>query len=83
MNCTAMGPDVGAIYNDGNTMTLRFQGTKIEQHSVATHGPAIFFVTNNLSGDSIIDGCTIQNNIGGTSYQVYPGISMHAETPSR
>ena len=77
---TPGGGSGGAIYNDGNTMTLKLLGTKIEQNSVNAHGSAIFFVTNDFSGNIFIDACTIQNNSGGTWYPVYPGISMHAET---
>jgi hypothetical protein len=77
---TPGGGSGGAIYNDGNTMTLRLLGTRIEQNSVVTHGSAVFFVTNDLSGNIVIDNSTIQHNTGGSWYPVYPGISMHAET---
>jgi hypothetical protein len=78
---TPGGGSGGALYNDGNTMTLKLLGTKIEHNRVNAHGSAVFFVTNDLSGNIFIDACTIQNNIGGTWYPVYPGISMHAKTP--
>lgn len=78
---TPGGGSGGAIYNDGNTMTLTLLGTKIEQNEINTHGSAIFFVSNNRTGDIVIDGCTIQNNTGGTWYPVHPGISMHDDTP--
>ncbi|WP_299466173.1 hypothetical protein [uncultured Microscilla sp.] len=78
---TPGGGSGGAIYNDGNTMTLTLLGTKIEQNEVNTHGSAIFFVSNNRTGDIVIDGSTIQNNVGGTWYPVHPGISMHDDTP--
>jgi hypothetical protein len=77
---TPGGGSGGAIYNDGNTMTLRVLGTIIEQNKVNTHGSAIFFVTNDHTGNIIIDKSTIKNNIGGSWYPVYPGISMHADT---
>lgn len=77
---TPGGGSGGAIYNDGNTMTLRVYGTKIEENTVNAHGSAIFFVTNDHSGNIVIDQCTISNNHGGSWYPVYPGISMHSDT---
>ena len=77
---TPGGGSGGAIYNDGNEMTLAVLGTRIEQNTVNAHGSAIFFVTNDHSGDIRIDQSTIRNNIGGSWYPVYPGISMHSDT---
>jgi hypothetical protein len=77
---TPGGGSGGAIYNDGNTMTLSILGTRIEQNEVNAYGSAIFFVTNDHSGDIKIDKSTIINNIGGSWYPVYPGISMHSDT---
>jgi len=74
------GGSGGAIYNDGNTMTLSVFGTLIEENEVNAHGSAIFFVTNDHSGNIIIDQSTIRNNHGGSWYPVYPGISMHDDT---
>jgi hypothetical protein len=77
---TKGGGSGGAIYNDGNRMTLTILGTLIEHNSVNAHGSAIFFVTNDLSGNIRIDNSVIENNSGGSWYPVYPGISMHDET---
>lgn len=77
---TPGGGSGGAIYNDGNKMTLQILGTKIEQNEVNAYGSAIFFVTNDHSGNIIIDQSVIRKNIGGSWYPVYPGISMHADT---
>ena len=77
---TPGGGSGGAIYNDGNTMTLTVQGTLIEQNEVNAYGSAIFFVTNDHSGDIKIHDSAIQNNIGGSWYPVYPAISMHSDT---
>lgn len=77
---TPGGGSGGAIYNDGNTMTLRIFGTLIEKNEVVQHGSAIFFVTNDMSGNIIIDKSTIQNNIGGSWYPKHKGISMHEAT---
>ncbi len=77
---TPGGGSGGAIYNDGNTMTLTILGSKFEYNEVNEHGSAIFFVTNDHSGNIRIDSTTIRNNIGGNWYPVYPAISMHRDT---
>jgi hypothetical protein len=78
---TPGGGSGGAIYNDGNTMTLSLCGTRIEYNEVVQHGSAIFFVTNDHSGDIRIDQSNITNNIGGSWYPTYPQISNHDDTP--
>ena len=78
---TLGGGSGGAIYNDGNTMTLNLFGSRIENNEVNEHGASIIFVSNNHTGNINIDNSTIQNNIGGTWYPIYPSISMHADTP--
>jgi hypothetical protein len=77
---TPGGGSGGAIYNDGNTMSLKILGTIIENNKVNAYGSAIFFVTNDHSGDIFIDSSTIRNNVGGTWYPKYTGISMHSDT---
>jgi hypothetical protein len=77
---TPGGGSGGGIYNDGNTMTLSILGTKIEKNRVNAYGSAVFFVTNDHSGNIRIDNSTIRNNIGGSWYPVYPAISMHSDT---
>lgn len=77
---TPGGGSGGAIYNDGNTMTLSIFGSLIEENEVNAHGSAIFFVTNDHSGNIVIDQSIIRNNHGGSWYPVYPGISMHSDT---
>ncbi len=61
-------------------MTLKILGTLIEQNEVNAYGSAIFFVTNNHTGNIVIEQSVIRNNIGGSWYPVYPGISMHSDT---
>ncbi len=77
---TRGGGSGGAIYNDGNKMTLSVMGSCIEENKVNAFGSAIFFVTNDLSGNMRIDQSVIRNNRGGSWYPVYPGISMHEKT---
>lgn len=77
---TPGGGSGGAIYNDGNTMTLKVLGTRIEFNEVNAYGSAIFFVTNDHTGNVVIDSSIIRNNIGGSWYKM-PGISCHSDTP--
>ena len=76
---TPGGGSGGGIYNDGNTMTLHLCGVDIEHNRVNEHGSGIFFVTNDHSGNIILEDTVIRNNHGGSWYHL-PGISMHAET---
>lgn len=78
---TPGGGSGGAIYNDGNTMTLSLCGVAIQNNDVVQHGSAIFFVTNDHSGDIRIEGSVITNNTGGSWYPTYPQISNHDDTP--
>ncbi len=78
---TPGGGSGGAIYNDGNTMTLSICGTRIEHNRVNAHGSAIFFVSNDHTGDIRIDRSVITNNTGGSWYPTYPQISNHDDTP--
>lgn len=77
---TIGGGSGGAIYNDGNTMTLTILGTLIENNYVNAFGSAIFFVTDDHSGNIRIDSSIIHKNTGGSWYPVYPGISMFSDT---
>ena len=77
---TPGGGSGGAIYNDGNDMTLTLLGTRVEYNRVNAHGSGIFFVTNDHSGDILLDGATVANNSGGSWYPTLPDISMHADT---
>ncbi|WP_437718285.1 hypothetical protein WMF45_18805 [Sorangium sp. So ce448] len=78
---TPGGGSGGAIYNDGDTMTLTLCGTRIERNEVNAHGSAIFFVSNDHTGNIVIDRSVITNNIGGSWYPTYPQISNHDDTP--
>ncbi len=76
---TPGGGSGGAIYNDGNTMTLALFGTLIEYNTVNAYGSAIFFVTNDHTGTLHIEDSVVWKNIGGSWYTL-PGISMHSDT---
>jgi hypothetical protein len=74
------GGSGGAIYNDGNTMTLSLYGTLIEHNQVNAYGSAIFFVSNDHTGTLHIENSTLRNNTGGSWYDVLPAISMFSDT---
>lgn len=78
---TTGGGSGGGIYNDGNKMTLTIAGTLIEYNKVNAYGSAIFFVSNDHTGNIVINSSTITNNIGGSWYPKYPQISNHDDTP--
>ena len=74
---TPGGGSGGAIYNDGNTMTLALYGTLLEQNQVNAFGSAIFFVSNNSTGTVHLEDTLMRRNLGGSWY-VRPGLSMDA-----
>jgi len=76
---TPGGGSGGAIYNDGNTMTLALYGTLVEHNEVSAFGSAIFFISNDHSGTLHIEDSTLRQNLGGSWYEL-PGISMHSDT---
>jgi polymorphic membrane protein len=76
---TPGGGSGGAIYNDGETMTLSVCGTRIEENEVNAYGSAIFFVSNNHDGTLRVEDSWVRNNHGG-DWNVLPGISMHDDT---
>ncbi len=78
---TPGGGSGGAIYNDGNTMTLHLCGTHIEHNRVTAFGDAIFFVSNNHTGNIVLEDSKLSNNCGGSWNPTYPSISNHDDTP--
>ena len=72
---TPGGGNGGAIYNDGNEMTLRVAGTIIEDNDANEGGGAIIFVSNNRTGTMRIEGSTLRRNVSRQfESQGYPGI---------
>jgi hypothetical protein len=61
-------------------MTLTIANSLIEHNEVTTHGSAIFFVSNDHSGNIVIRNSTITSNVGGSWYPTYPQISNHDDT---
>jgi hypothetical protein len=72
---TPGGGSGGAIYNDGNTFTLRICGSTIEDNHANEGGGAIFFVSNDRSGSLVIEDSVLRRNPSdGFETQGYPGI---------
>jgi hypothetical protein len=76
---TPGGGSGGAIYNDGDSMTLSVCGTRIEENRVRAFGSGIFFVSNNHDGVLHVEDSVVRANSGG-GWNVLPGISMHEDT---
>jgi hypothetical protein len=71
---TPGGGNGGAIYNDGNTMTLRVIRTRIvRNHSNHEGGSAIFYVSNDRSGNVRIVDSVLRDNTG-DGFSTHPGI---------
>jgi hypothetical protein len=70
---TPGGGSGGAIYNDGNEMTLRVAGSVIEDNHANEGGGAIFFVSNDRTGTMTVEGSTLRRNVS-EQFQNYPGI---------
>ena len=59
---TPGGGSGGAIYTDGNTYTVRIDGTVIEDNEANEGGGAIFFVSNDKTGTMTIQNSTLAHN---------------------
>ena len=71
---TPGGGTGGAIFNDGDTMTLSVLGSRIEDNHAPYHGSAIRFLSQDESGTIVIDDSYLGGNTGGTWYRM-PGVS--------
>jgi hypothetical protein len=59
---TPGGGSGGAIYNDGNAMTLSVAGTRIENNDAKEGGGAVFYVSNDRTGTMSIDSSVLRHN---------------------
>jgi hypothetical protein len=76
---TPGGGSGGAIYNDGNTYTLTLCGTRIEDNYANEGGGAIFFVSNDRTGNVVIRESELRRNPSeGFETNGYPGIFVLA-----
>lgn len=79
---TPGGGSGGAIYNDGNTYTLTLCGDLVRNNTANEGGGAIFFVSNDRTGNLVIQESTLMNNPSmGFETPGYPGIFVLAAGP--
>src|SRR6185437_273493 len=78
---TLGGGSGGAIYNDGGTMDLTISGSQLSSNTVNAYGSAIFFVSDDHTGNIAITNSTITGNSGGSWYPNYPQLSAFPDTP--
>lgn len=77
---TPGGGSGGAIYQDGNTFSLRSCGNKIENNHAKEGGGAFFFVSNDLTGTMTINQSTLIGNPSDTfETDGLPGIFILAK----
>ncbi len=77
---TPGGGSGAAIYNDGNTFTLRLCGTEITDNTANEGGGAIFFVSNDRTGHLVIDKSVLRRNPS-LGFETLPGIFVLAAEP--
>jgi hypothetical protein len=76
---TPGGGSGGAIYNDGNTFTLSLCGVRMSDNVANEGGGAIFFVSNDRSGQLVIRDSILENNPSdGFETSGFPGIFVLA-----
>lgn len=78
---TPGGGSGGAIYTDGTSYNLQIESTIIERNTAKAGGSAIFFVSNDRTGNLSILNSTSQNNTyapngqpNNPHFETYPGI---------
>ena len=72
---TPGGGSGGAIYMDGNEMSLRIAGSVLDDNRITEGGGAIFFVSNNRTGTMELETTSMRRNRGHRfETQGYPGI---------
>jgi hypothetical protein len=70
---TPGGGNGGAVAYDGNTYTVRVLGTRIEDNHANEGGGGIFYVSNDRSGNLIIEDSMLRRNPS-DRFENYPGI---------
>lgn len=81
---TPGGGNGGAIYLDGNYMTLHLRNSQVEDNHANEGGGAVFFVSNDRSGNQTIEGSTLLRNPNDGFFTAgYPGIFHLGAGPPR
>ncbi len=70
---TPGGGSGGAIYADGNDFTVLVAGSTMTDNRAREGGGAIFFVSNNLTGDLVIRSSRLEDNPS-AQFETDPGI---------
>jgi hypothetical protein len=79
---TPGGGSGGAIYMDGNEMTLTVRGTLIDHNTANEGGGAIFFVSNDRTGTAVLDADVLRKNPSrGFETNGFPGIFFLGAKP--
>lgn len=77
---TPGGGNGGAIALDGNTYTLRLDGTRIERNHARAGGGGVFYVSNNRTGEMYInDSVIVANPSDDFETKGYPGFFIIAK----
>jgi hypothetical protein len=71
---TPGGGSGGAIYNDGNTMTLGLCRVQLTGNHANEGGGAIFYVSNDRTGHLVITDSTLRDNPSDGGWDTQPGI---------
>jgi hypothetical protein len=72
---TPGGGSGGAIYADGNTMTVTLCGVRMTGNTAREGGGAVFFVSNDLTGHLVVTDSVLSGNpSAGFETPGYPGI---------
>ncbi len=78
---TPGGGNGGAIALDGNTYTLRVSGSRFERNHARAGGGAIFYVSNNRTGELYIqDSYIVANPSDDFETRAYPGFFIIAKS---
>jgi hypothetical protein len=79
---TKGGGSGGAIYNDGNKLTLTVCGTRIENNLANEGGGAVFYVSNEDSGTLIFKDSVLKSNPSkGFETAPYKGVFVKTKVP--
>jgi hypothetical protein len=78
---TPGGGNGGAIALDGNTYTLRLAGTRMERNHARAGGGAVFYVSNNRTGELYVeDSFIVANPSDDFETKGYPGFFIIARS---
>jgi len=78
---TPGGGNGGAVALDGNTYTLRVEGSRFERNRARAGGGAVFYVSNNRTGELYVsDSYIVSNPSDDFETRAYPGFFILARS---